>query len=579
MRKQPLILLCLIVLLACKDNGHFVHALDAMDTLMRTYPDSAYSQLIAMKDEAKGKSKSIRMRYELTLADAQNKAYVDFTNDSTAKLVAEYYEKYGSANEKMRAYYLLGCTYRDMGDAPTELEFFQKAVQNADTTSQDCDLYTLIAIYGQMADIYHKQYLLDEELKALKCCEILAKKNKDKITEISAYELRIRPYFLRSEIDSVLLITEESRRMYLKYGAKGKAARLLMPAISILIDRKEYDKAKEYLDIFENESGLFHEGNSKQKAISFYHNKGRYYLHTGQLDSVAICSSQLLANNQKEAAYDLLMQLYLQKHNSDSISKYAQLFAIANDSSYADKKTETISQINAMYEYSRQQKEAGIATKNLLTAHKTISTMLVVILITICISFVAYILSARQKKKAMQRIAALSFQLDEAHSRYSKLNDIYNIEGEKHNAMLINYEKQCKILSDLEKEIDTLRTRLNQENANVIKESFFQTDIYKVFHSCGLHGKTIVSEAEWETLTHKFENHFLSYSNYIKSNSVTINQYRVAMLIRLGFKEGEIANIMSKNSSKINKIKIQLNNKLFNKSDAKTLRDNLKAHF
>ena len=36
-----------------------------------------------------------------------NKAYIDFTSDSTMLAVVDYYEHHGSANDKMLAYYIL----------------------------------------------------------------------------------------------------------------------------------------------------------------------------------------------------------------------------------------------------------------------------------------------------------------------------------------------------------------------------------------------------------------------------------------------------------------------------------------
>ena len=60
------------------------------------------------------------MRYEVLLAEAMNKSYVSFTTDSVLKQVVRYYDRHGSPNEQLKAHYLLGCAYRDMGEAPAE---------------------------------------------------------------------------------------------------------------------------------------------------------------------------------------------------------------------------------------------------------------------------------------------------------------------------------------------------------------------------------------------------------------------------------------------------------------------------
>ena len=44
--------------------------------------------------------KADRMYYQLLLADAMNKAYVDIKSDSILKEVVRYYDRHGSANER-----------------------------------------------------------------------------------------------------------------------------------------------------------------------------------------------------------------------------------------------------------------------------------------------------------------------------------------------------------------------------------------------------------------------------------------------------------------------------------------------
>ena len=64
---------------------------------------------------------SLSMRYRLLKADALNKTDAPLPSDTLIKEVVEYYDRHGNANERMRAHYLLGCAYRDMGEAPAAL--------------------------------------------------------------------------------------------------------------------------------------------------------------------------------------------------------------------------------------------------------------------------------------------------------------------------------------------------------------------------------------------------------------------------------------------------------------------------
>ena len=99
-------------------------------------------------------------------ADSLNRNYIPLTSDSLLLEACQYYDRFGSPNERMKAHYLLGCVYRDLGEAPRAIECYQDAVACADTTDSDCDFQKLGCIYSQMGIIYHKLLLLSEEIES-----------------------------------------------------------------------------------------------------------------------------------------------------------------------------------------------------------------------------------------------------------------------------------------------------------------------------------------------------------------------------------------------------------------------------
>lgn len=557
-------ILFLLVFISCSNNHDFTDRLTQLDSLMREYPDSALSILQGMEQESENVSKSCKMHYLLSLSDAQNKAYVDFTTDSVMKTVAEYYKKHGSPNEQMRALYLLGCTYRDLKDGPMELQFFQEATEHADTTATDCDYHTLYAIYGQMANIYDSQFLPDEQLKALSMCERIAWISHDTISAISSYELRLRAYSQLNMYDSVLSISMNARQQYLNFGNKQRAARLLGPAVSILLDRKQYDEANKYINIFLTESGCYDsiQGLTPQ-TLMFYRSMGRYALYKNDISTAKKYFSKLLLLESKEAAYQGLMSIFEKTHQHDSIAKYAKLFAEANDDSYMNMNSSTIEQITAMYNYGRfkdlSEKNAQklIATERVKTIMAYIIVLMVILLIA---AFYAHIIRVR---KSVLRINALTTELNNAVELYNQTN----AEEE---------EKRKELTATIE----SLQQELASTESGIIQQSFKESDIFKSFLYCAQTGMHSITNKEWEEFIGKFYTHFKSYSDYLDSQrSLTDNQKKICILIRLGFRESEMANIMELNKGRINKIKIQINEKFFGESNAKSLRDNLEAHF
>lgn len=119
-----------IIFISCTENKAYNHVLSSADSMMNLNDESA-KIAIQMLDSMKPKwgelSKSQKMRCQLLYHKAMNKADIMFTSDSVMKDVVAYYDKYGSANERMLANYVLGCVYRDLHEAPLALEYYNKA--------------------------------------------------------------------------------------------------------------------------------------------------------------------------------------------------------------------------------------------------------------------------------------------------------------------------------------------------------------------------------------------------------------------------------------------------------------------
>ena len=145
-------------------------ALCAMDSLVEADADSALR--LMGRTESEDWSRRDAMRLELLRAKAMNRADSFFTTDSLMLRVVKYYQRHGSRNDRMLSLYLLGCTYRDMGAAPRAIETWQKAVAEADTTRQDCDLSTLMRIHSQMGRLFRMQHLPEYEKQIAPCINI-----------------------------------------------------------------------------------------------------------------------------------------------------------------------------------------------------------------------------------------------------------------------------------------------------------------------------------------------------------------------------------------------------------------------
>ena len=363
------------------------------------------------------------MQQRLKYVSDCNRADTVFTERwlPTVDSLVSYFDRHGSANDRMMAHYVQGRVYHDMGEAPQALECYQKAAEQADTTSNDCDFYTLTAIYGQMANLFHSQYLPNDEMQALQMTEKFARKDGNTISAIKAYELRLRPYYLNGEKDSMLFIMKNARNYYLQAGDTADAATAIYAAISIFLDRHDYSESKRLLDIYEKGSGNFDKDGKVLKGEMYYYDKGRYLLAVGQTFEAKNYFEKILGSNLYEARFRGLLSVYERLGIADSISKYAKLFAAANDSSFMHVNQQQVEQVRASYNYQKHVKEAQrLKEANTLRGWLLCLGLLTLLVLLFLLLWVRA--KARERKRRLQELHRIH---EELQAKYVLLTEDY----------------------------------------------------------------------------------------------------------------------------------------------------------
>ena len=514
------------------------------------------------------------MRQRLQFVADYNSAESVFTKEwqPTVDSLADYFSSHGTANERMTAYYLKGRVHHDLGEAPQALDAYQRATEQADTTRDDCDLRTLYAVYGQMANLFHAQYLPDNEMKALQTAERIAWKDKDTLAALVAFDLRSRPYYLKDEKDSVLFVEKQARERYLKYGYKEEAAQAMLGTISILLDRDQYEEANRYIQIFEQESGWFDsDGNILEGKELCYYDKGRYLLAVGQTDSALLYFQKTLQGGWKESGNRGLLAVYEKKNIPDSIAKYAKLFAAANDSNFLHVNQEKVHQISAMYDYSRHQQMAKEKAKEVSKLWNIIFAILFISLLAVG-SFYFY------RTRKLAKINRLTEKRTELENLLTEKQQ--ELELQKSNSDIIS-EKQYEEIEQLKKQIENYQKRVS-DNLTGKQRLFYDSEIYQHFMSYKSESfrHQPPTEQEWQSLTTLFRKSFPRYHRFImEENSLTSDQFKVCVLARLFMPVYAMARILDVDGDRITRIKSQVNKKLFKDETAKTLENHLKNHF
>lgn len=92
--------------------------MDTAETVMWARPDSALAALESI-DAMSLRTAPQRARYSLLYTMALNRNWIDTTDLRVIRPAAEYYERHGSNDYKMKMFYYLGTVQHNCGDLET----------------------------------------------------------------------------------------------------------------------------------------------------------------------------------------------------------------------------------------------------------------------------------------------------------------------------------------------------------------------------------------------------------------------------------------------------------------------------
>ncbi|MBR3513026.1 MAG: hypothetical protein IKO12_01215 [Bacteroidaceae bacterium] len=588
-----------LMLIACRRSNPEAAALLARaDSLLNPPPSTSASQTppaggpqgaLRLLDSVQHQArtawpKADRMRYEVLLAEAMNKSYKPFATDSVLKQVVRYYDRHGSsnfwsserliswlrdgrvvtkvsaANQRLKAHYLLGCAYRDMGEAPAAINAWQEAVDCADTLSTDCDYKTLYRVYGQMAETYLAQQLTDKEIEAYQKYSQYAQKAGDVYSYLRGKEMQIQAYYQKQDTAAVFLMTEEIRKLYLKHNMPQAAARVYPMAISVAVQYEQWHRADSMMRIFESQSGLFNRyGMIAKEYELYYQSKGFFYLGTGMLDSAETYFRRLVSCHHQIEGFRGLKSLYEGKHQADSFIYYGHLYDDAINHAITQIDADAVQQADALYNYRRNQNKADVQTKK---AHRAWQGIIWGATLTLLAGTLAYTIFRRKYKASLHQASELEYLYDSQEQQVVAL--------EKKN-------------SELREENQKFQCARNEEdilNSDIVKK--FKKDaklrITQKVKSKEKNQDNIIPESEWLELREMIKQSLPSfYSTITNMVHFSKQEFRACILFRLNFKGNEIAALLDTPDSRVSRLKEIIIGKLFEQKETGPLSEMLRS--
>ena len=569
MKEKVIFLLLIIMILAsCAGNRKYDDLMQRADSIMDVDDDSA-TVAIRMLDGVKSQlpefTKKQRMRYELLRHKAMNKACITFTSDSVMKKVVDYYDNHGSANERMLANYVLGCVYRDMYEAPMALEYYNKATEQADTTAADCDYGTLYRVYSQMGFLFSKQYLPYQLLDAFGKAVKYAYLAKDTLNAIINYQNRENAYSYLGNKDSVIAINLHAATMFKQIGNNYAAAIAFGCNYNYYIEKKDFINAKKAFEAY-NSTG--YEGNSNYEDAKAYVLclKGTYYMFTGQLDSACYILQQSLKfckSFSNKAATTKALAHYYAKVNQPSLAmKYALQSSEYNDSDLIEARKTQLQQVQAMYDYGRNQEIARMAEQK--AKRSTQMNYMIVFACVVLFLFLSYVYR-KQLALKKKRIAASKLVYEDCLLKLKRLQE------EKAQLVAEKDKKLAQIITEKENAISKLVSEIhdiqNRYSLSSMSDAYLvlkNSSIYKKIQCIEAHPLEEMNEEDWTELADTVEELIPNFIPMLK-NRVSDRDYRICLLIRLGIPASLMARLLNLSDAAISKCRKTMLKKLCGK--------------
>lgn len=580
MKKREFVLLrysvfftLLYILVGCTENRVQMQRLQVIDSLMEAHPQAAYDSLCRFDSlEVPDASRKVAMKCRMLMAKAQNKLYLQLSADTKFQEVVDYYDSWGTDNEKMQAYYLLGCVYRDQKDAPKAMMSYKKAIECADTLRKECDYKVLFGIYGQMADIYRYQYLHKQSIECYKKYSYYAAKANNMASYIQGFELIASEYYALGDTLKAVEQIKKGYRQYKAHGMRQDAAQMLPTLIYVCLQRAQYQQAHYYMDIYEKESGLFDKNNNILTGREHYYKaKGMYFLGINRIDSAEYYYRKLGRYGFKYETAQGLLAIYRICLNSDSIKKYSVLCEQEMDKILNGTQANAVVQAASLYDYSRLQQKIN-KEKLSKVRNKYLAILFVFILSLV------FIILVRHYKRIKRKMAE---ELNKANKDYVMIAQ--KMKKACEDLKMLQVDKEA-FIQQKQEEVSSLQATLHKykEKYDLLdladkNNALLASDVvvrFKEMATQKRNGKK-AQENDWQELRLIFQQKLPLLFEKMRTSKLSPQELKVCMLVYLTMDNTEVATLIDTTTKTVNNAKQKVNNKIFGDKSASSLYKNL----
>ena len=548
----------LACMVSCYHHYQYPPVLQEADSLCVENPDSAVSLLRAIAGDMQQEPVYVQKRYHLLTIKANDKAYITHTSDSLILSLVDYYEHGGDKACLGEAYYYAGSTYRDLGDAPRALDYYQKAL---DAMPGDENLKVKSKVYAQMGELFTKQYLYDNAIKSYRLsyqCDVSMNDTVGIIHNLIDLGFAYRGI---DKPDTTLQLLEQAYSLTLETNNKSMQNTVTSQLASLYIRLGDLEKAKAYI-----QPSL--EQLIPINASSVFSIAGNIYYNANQLDSAAYYYVRLsdIGNlYARRTAYERLAYIALHFwHDAALTLVYSERYALLQDSIDRITASESISQMDALYNYSLREKENSrllIRQKN----YQLIFTTGIIILLTMILGNSFYVFRNRHKRQLLQSELQKELARNYYFEDYIAQREAVIVEmereadavGVENQDLKTEITRQRKLLEDY-----TISARQTQELASLLPGDLKASPTYKLLQGSILNIRYLNEDesAEIINMMKTYQPKFISH--LLQLSQLSQQELLICILTKLNVANKDIASLMAKSESTISTTRSRIYKKL-----------------
>ena len=483
--------------------------------------------------------------YDLMTIKTRDKSYKNIANDTAIVEIIEYFEKKGTRDEQSEAYYYGGRVYREMGDLPQSLDYFQKALD----VLGDAPSRLKGKISSQMGQMFLNLQMFDLAIPQFHNAVQYNKMYADSVNLIYNYRAISDCYYKLNNSDSTIFYLkavlnvaesiENERKSEIKirnsivdYYIKQRdyeTARKEYAVVDSL--RKKYDFNKDYLVYTEINMSIINGDYAKTEQLS------KQLTESSSVDS-------------RWFAYGILKDIAKQRGNNTDSYNYLCRYEACIDSINADASRDAVVHQNSFYNYSLREKENVFLKAK---QQRLLNSIFIIVVVLLILATCVWVYVYKNRNLKLQLTLLLSkiekLQLQSSPKREINVEDmtIEQLQNEYHIAFKqltknINLETYC------------------------IPNEILESKIYHKFKDSISNESVKIDKEDWSLLNEIVNSVHKDFKLklYRFSNKISEHEYQMCLLVKCRFSNVEISKLTNRERSSISHAKKRLYKKLLN---------------